>query len=124
LAERVFLGLDGGEYKFRVSKPGFDARTATKDQLMIATDLGQIVQATAYGTIAIDENSMSVYVPYTSYGSIPYIFHRTAAPGDHELLYPSYNTYLRDVSLTQFRFKNNNDHGVIVHYFIWNIAAP
>jgi len=41
--ERVFIGNDGGTFKMRVSKPGFHARFATRDQCLVHEESRKLI---------------------------------------------------------------------------------
>lgn len=82
--ERVFIGNDGGTFKMRVSKPGYVARSATRDQCSIHEDKRPLIPV-ATGVVSVPAHSPGNPIPYvdtsagTSFSFPPKIIRRDAS---------------------------------------------
>jgi hypothetical protein len=56
MVDRVFVGNDGGAFKMRVSRPGFDARTAGVNGLVIHEGMRPLIPV-ATGLISVGAGS-------------------------------------------------------------------
>jgi hypothetical protein len=107
MAERLFFGRSGGDFRVRISRAGFDARTASPENLVLSEQM-LATQIIARGSAAGAGVPTAITVNFPTQPARPMViirWRRFAAP--NPVLYPTeteeaYNDVGYDVTTSSF----------------------
>lgn len=116
MVDRVYLGMQDGSFRARVSRPGYDVKTATDDQLLFREDTECLYPLIAGSFSFSGAGSQSVSLSSFNLQAPPVIVLKSS---DNRA--PSDRTYWAQVSNNLDSITVRNEGGTrVIDYYIFN----
>jgi hypothetical protein len=121
MANRLIMGYDNGSYKFRISKPGFDALVASTANLLLSdAAASRAIYKVINGSVIVPGGGGVTNIVHPNYGQMPFLYYRASPDtADTSYNYIVYNFEVITRSDTGFGIRNNNTADQRVLYYLW-----
>jgi hypothetical protein len=126
LANRLLLGLDGGAYKFRISKPTFNVLTTPDVNLLISdTANDKVVQTMLSGSFVITGSNVD-NIPFgITFPAPPVVAIQVVSYDNGEFeeyaSWPRFNYFFRSFT-DHLEFDNDNTVPTTVLWWAWSVV--